>query len=130
MIHPHKLCQLELHSEDSPSSIAFFGEVFGWTAVPIAIHEYTVLSVPDDCSFGISIVGHRPQEKHAAVTGVVPYFAMGHDIDMLLAKVEAQGGKLIWGPRPVPGYGQVYLVEDPGGIRVGLYAKDHQPSPA
>jgi len=130
MIHPHKLCQLELHSEDKEASITFFGEVFGWPAVPIAIHEYTVLTVPNDCSFGISIVGYKQHEKHPAVSGVVPYFVMDHDIEILLPKVEAQGGKLIWGPRSVPGYGQLYLIEDPGGIRVGLYAKDDKPSPA
>ncbi len=124
MIHPQKLCQLELHSENIVASIDFFGQVFGWPAVPIAIHEYTVLTVPENCSFGISIVGHRPQENHIHGSGVVPYFAMEDDFEKILEKVWECGAKLIWGPRAVPGYGQIYLIEDPGRIRLGLYAKE------
>src|SRR6478735_5157879 len=124
MIHPHRLCQLELHSENTKASIAFFAEVFGWPAVPIAIHEYTVLQVPDDCNFGISIVAHLPQDDHPFSTGVVPYFAIDDPVQSFLEKVEQYGGKLVWGPRPMPGYGQLYCIEDPGGIRIGIYPKE------
>jgi predicted enzyme related to lactoylglutathione lyase len=129
MIHPHRLCQLELHSENIKASIEFFTEIFGWPPVPIAIHEYTVLDVPDDCSFGISIVGHLPQEHHPYSSGVVPYFAVEGDMSCILERVEQHGGKQVWGPRPVPGYGQVYCVEDPGGIRIGLYAREEKAAP-
>jgi predicted enzyme related to lactoylglutathione lyase len=129
MIHPHRLCQLELHSENIKASIDFFAEIFGWLPVPIAIHEYTVLAVPEDCSFGISIVGHLPQEHHPYSSGVVPYFAVDGDMSHILERVEKLGGKQVWGPRPVPGYGQVYCVEDPGGIRIGLYAQEVKPTP-
>lgn len=131
MIHPHKLCQLELHSVNVQASIAFFGAVFGWTAVPIAIHEYTVLAVPDDCSFGISIVGHGADGSPASLPprGVIPYFAVDQDLTEILEKAEKLGGKQLWGPRPIPGYGQLYCLEDPGGIRIGVYARDEKSIP-
>ncbi len=121
MIDPQKLCQLELHSDQPTESLSYFQHVFGWESVPITLHEYSVIQVPKDCPFGISILKHRLEERHMQHTGVVPYFHFSGDIAELLELSSKWGGKLIWGPRSVPGYGHVYLFEDPGGIRIGVY---------
>lgn len=121
MIDPNKLCQLELHSTDNSASSKFFADVFGWPTLPVAMHEYSVLVVPKDCPYGISIVRVEAEALTAPLTGVVPYFALDQDITEFLSKVLEAGGRLIWGPRTAPAYGQIYMIEAPGGIRLGIY---------
>lgn len=124
MIDPKKLCQLEIHSTNLGATINFFAEVFEWPAVPIAIHDYTVLRVPDDSPFGVSIVSDRSRASSPGGNGVIPYFAYESNIEDLLLKVQSHGGRILWGPRPFPGYGQVYLLEAPGDIHLGIYISD------
>ena len=124
MLDPKALCQLELHTDDLEASLRFFEATFDWKPVPITLHEYVVLGVPDDCPYGISLVSHRPQagDEPRFRSPVVPYFRWEGSIETLLAQVTSHGGGVLWGPRPVPAYGQVYNIVDPGGIQLGIFS--------
>ena len=120
MLYPQALCQLELHSDNLAATLLYLAEVFGWRSVPITLHEYVVIEVPEGSAMGISVL----QTQRAARTRppVIPYFRMEPEqIEALLERSQANGGRLVFGPRPVPAYGQLYLLEDPGGIQIGLY---------
>lgn len=118
-LHPNAFCQLALHSDHLEATLAFFEEVFAWKVVPISLHAFTVIEVPGDSTYGISVEARtRPASGEQAV---IPYFRWDEEIATLLTKSEKLGGKLLWGPRPVPAYGDLYLIEVPGGIQLGFF---------
>jgi predicted enzyme related to lactoylglutathione lyase len=121
MLDPQALCQLELHTHHLEATLSFFAATFGWQPVPIGLHEYVVLGVPDACPFGISLVSHQTQAETHSRPAIVPYFRWEEPIEPLLERVVGSGGKILWGPRSVPAYGQVYNIMDPGGIQLGLF---------
>ncbi len=112
------LCQLEFHSQRLEASLDFFRDIFGWPPLPMALQEYTVLEVPSDSPYGVSLIS-APAE-HSARQTLVPYFSWD-SLEELLEKVLRAGGKLVAGPRLLPGYGRTVLVEDPGGIQLGFF---------
>ena len=116
-INPLELCQIEIAVEDVERSLLFYQKAFGWEQVPIELHDYFVLRVPQDSSFGISLVPSKTSKP--ASGGVVVYFG----VDSLRAQIDlvkAAGGALVWGPTQVPGTGQIAQVSDPDGNRWGL----------
>lgn len=125
MLHPKALCQLEFHTNHIESTLAFFEAVFDWKVVPITLHEYVVLEVPSDSPFGISVVATQSKGRQA----VIPYFRWDGSIETLLEKTAAQGGRLVWGPRFVPAYGNLYLIEEPGGIKMGFFRESPEKIP-
>ncbi len=120
MIDPRSLCQIEIPIGDATRARAFYAEAFGWLPVPAELHEYIVLSVPRDCGFGIALVpsAKAPAARH----GPVVYFAVD-DPAAVVAKAEAVGGKLRFGPSKMLGYGEIWQLEDPDGNRFGLYRR-------
>ena len=77
-----------------------------------------MLSVPRDCPFGIGIVPGKP----AAGAGPILYFACENPEELALRIVKA-GGLMRFGPAKLFGYGEIWQLEDPSGIRWGLYRK-------
>ncbi len=115
-----EICQLELHVSDLTKSLQFFAEVFGWTAVPADMHEYVVLSVPEDCPFGVALV---PDAKRARGTGgFIPYFRCD-DPEEILRRVRKAGGTVRFGPKHLASYGDIYQFEDLDGQRFGLFKR-------
>ena len=145
MIHPNSLCQLELHSRDVEASLNFFAKVFGWPALPITLQDYYVLMVPEDSRFGISVIpapapadssknsasddqswtipplSSKKTDLRSTETGVVPYFRMTLPTLDFMTLIEAHHGKVCEGPRTVTAYGVAYKIEDPGGIKLGIF---------
>ncbi len=127
-LSPQALCQLEFRSKNLEASLKFFAHVLGWPALPMVLHEYVVLEVPADSPYGVSLVrasadagleGVHPQQ-------LIPYFRWDA-LDSLIEELSSWGGKLIWGPRPVAGYGRTILVEDPGEIQLGFFTAVTRP---
>lgn len=125
---PQALCQLEFRSTHLEASLEFFARVLGWPALPMVLHEYVVLQVPSDSPYGVSLVrsasetalaGIRPQQ-------LVPYFRWDA-LDSLIEELSKWGGRLVWGPRTVVGYGRTILVEDPGEIQLGFFSAGGRP---
>lgn len=100
----------------------FYGEAFGWLPAPAEIHDYVVLAVPDDCPFGIGIV----PSPAAGGVGPILYYACDDPAGMA-QKVVAAGGLMRFGPTKLFGYGEIYQLEDPSGVRWGLYKKTTLP---
>jgi predicted enzyme related to lactoylglutathione lyase len=118
-VDPRRLCQIEIPVHDLHQAQSFYAAAFGWHAVPAELHRYVVLAVPDDCPYGISLV---PQSSTIGGRGPVLYFGVDAP-ETNVAAVERAGGKSRGGPVTLPGYGAMYLVEDPDGNRFGFYLK-------
>lgn len=90
--------------------------------MPAELHDYVVLNVPQDCPCGIAIV---PGAKGGG-GGPILYFACDDPENLALAIVSA-GGLMRFGPTKLFGYGEIWQLEDPNGIRWGLYRKASLP---
>jgi predicted enzyme related to lactoylglutathione lyase len=118
-IDPRKLCQIEIYAANVEQTLNFYARVFGWNKLPVHIHDYHVLDVPKECGFGISII---PAGTLGRSNGVVLYFSVSAEqIADIVAAAKTHGGKVLFGPKSAQGYGEIYQIEDPNGVRWGLF---------
>ena len=116
-VSPLDICQLELPVQNMERAIIFYLHVFGWKPLPTQIKNVTIIEVPDECPFGISLV-LRP--KRSQQCGPLIYYK--HDSPkILLSCVEKHGGNKIAGPTEIKGYGYVYQIEDSEGNNFGIF---------
>ena len=120
-VSPLGLCQIEIQVSDLAASLEFYDKVFGWPAVPAEIHGVTILQVPEECPFGISLVTGR-HDASVQKGRIVLYFAVD-DPKSVADRGGMYGGRLRFGPKKLAGYGTIYQLEDPAGIRWGLFKK-------
>ena len=118
-----RLCQLEFFSYDVEASLQFTGAVLGWTRVPVAIQDQSVIAVASDSPYGISI-RKRSKKANPGQPGQPPllaYFEVDQKLAVLREQCLALGALIVQEPMIVTGYGVVMIVEDRGGLRFGLY---------
>jgi predicted enzyme related to lactoylglutathione lyase len=115
LVDPAKLCQIEIPVSNLDISLAFYENVLGWKRSPIEIHNYIVLDTAN-CNFGIALIPGQTGPRG----GVTLYFE-SQDPERILGLVTQFGGKVIFGPRVLPGYGTIYQFQDPDGQRFGLF---------
>lgn len=120
MIDPTELCQIELCVANPQSTVAFLQNVFGWTTAPAELQDYIVIDVPETCPYGISIVAQAQGEPRAQP--VVLYFAV-ENVEEVIEKVKKNRGQVRFGPKKLPGYGTIYQIATPDGLRFGIFEK-------
>ena len=119
-VNPKDLCQIEILAKEIETSLAFYREVFGWHRSPVEIHNYVVLDVPSDCPFGIALIPDRGGVSARSLSTL--YFSVDNP-EYIASLADKHGGKLVFGPKKLPGYGTIFQIEDPNGQRFGLFAK-------
>lgn len=103
----------ELYTSDLPGSLAFYGKYFG--VKKLASHDmgamgpYEIFGVGDEQIGGMM---NRPPQMPVSRWGFVFIVA---DIDAAVARVNAEGGKIMMGPMEVPGGQKVAKCFDPQG---------------
>jgi len=116
MEHIHKLCQIEIPAVDLEQSSLFYSEVLGWLPVPIEIYQYRVLQTPPDCPYGVSLTPSQTPSRG----GPTLYFEIAED-NVSWEKVQDCGGQVIKRRHRIMGYGEVSILKDPSGNRLGLF---------
>lgn len=104
----------DLMSTDMQASAKFYGDVLGWSAEPQGGGmEYTAFTLN-----GRGIAGLMPLPEDFAKAGGRPAW-MGYiyveDVDAMVSRLQAEGGKLHKGPITVPGIIRFAVVADPQG---------------
>jgi len=117
LIDPSKICQIEIQVSDIERAKKFYEHAFGWKESPAELFNYTILEVPENCGFGISLV---PAVKGEGSRTVI-YF-MVEKPEEIVKKVQEFGGSLRFGPKKLPPHGEIYQVCDPDGNPFGLVA--------
>lgn len=120
MVDPSKLCQIELCVAEPRKTAAFLESVFGWTTAPAELQDYVVIDVPESCPYGMSLVPQGQGEVKAQ--SIVLYFSVD-DIEEVIAKTKKNGGQVRFGPKKLPGYGTIYQIATPDGLRFGIFKK-------
>jgi predicted enzyme related to lactoylglutathione lyase len=111
---------VELVTPDQDASRDFYAGLFGWDYDDNDMGEmghYYIARLDGSELGGVS--GQMPgMEGHPAYWGV--YLAVD-DVDATTAKVEGAGGKVEAGPFDVGPAGRMSAIQDPTGVRVGLW---------
>jgi predicted enzyme related to lactoylglutathione lyase len=106
-----KVDYVELPGGDLPATKSFYSAAFGWTFVDYG---------PSYAAFDEGLEGgFQADDAEGRVTPVVVLYA--HDLEAMLAKIEAAGGKIV---RPIfefPG-GRRFHFTDPAGNELAVWS--------
>jgi predicted enzyme related to lactoylglutathione lyase len=118
-----RIVHFELPFDDADRARAFYGDLFGWDLQSYPGMDYTMVSTgptgdhgPTEPGFINGGLGPRA-EGFAAPTVVVDVA----DIEATLAQIEAKGGSVVLGKRPVAEMGWTAYFTDPEGNVIGLW---------
>ena len=89
----------------------FYSGIFDWKIDPI-MSEYSLVTTGSGIAGGIGAMGEA--RRH------VTFYVEVADVAAALKLIESKGGKLAFGPHPVPGGTIVASFTDPEGHLIGL----------
>ena len=114
------IVHFEIGARDYEKAMQFYGKVFDWNHSEHAGIKYVLIPPQAKDSIGGGI--NQIQE------GQQPYvtiYVQVDDLQAYLDKAEANGGKTVVRPTPIPGTGSFAWLTDPDGNLVGLF-KDNK----
>lgn len=117
---PGALTWVELTTDDTAASQAFYGEVFGWGSETSdgGGMAYTEYKLGDRSIAGMMA---KPPGMPASIPSYwMPYFQVV-DPDKTAAEATALGGTVMAGPADIPSGGRYAVLTDPQGAAFGLY---------
>lgn len=122
------LASFSIHVDDVDRARRFYEAVFGWAFEPWGPPGFYLVHTGDEASPGIQGLMHRRAEPRTGtgLNGIEPTFAVD-DVDAIAAKVEANGGKIIFAKSVIPGVGALIRFLDPEGNDIGAMAYDTPP---
>ncbi len=111
----HPIVHIEMAAGDLDQVSRFYAQVFGWKVEHIPEMNHSTFEAEGGPGGGFAPVGefHKPGD-------VIPYIGTD-DIEATLARVEAEGGKVLQPKAEILGTGWFALFADPSGNRDGLY---------
>jgi len=110
----------ELHVSDSEGAFAFYHKLFGWTKTEAM--EMGPMGTYQMFSTGGPTVGGMMNKMAEMPVSCWLYYFNVESIDAAIAKVTAGGGKLLTGPREVPGPAWIANCLDPQGAMFAMVA--------
>lgn len=102
----------EIGSADSAALARFYGDVFGWTFVPMGSAQ-AIRTAAGSPTGMLNSLGHPPENY------VMVYMEIA-DIDAALDRVIQAGGKTLVGPAPLPDGRRFAWIHDSAGNTIGL----------
>ena len=110
----------ELVTSDPEGAARFYGDLFGWrvATMPLSQGHYRTVSVGDTAVGGIMATppnaGPMPPTWGCYVTV--------DDVDAVLARCAALGGKTLVPPMDIPAVGRMAVLQDPQGAVLSVMA--------
>jgi predicted enzyme related to lactoylglutathione lyase len=126
----HRFVWYDLLTTDLDAAMKFYGDVVGFTHADAGMPgpTYNLLSAG-----GINVGGALELSDEMCAMGMKPCW-LGHigtdNIDAMLPKLEALGGKVHRGKTPIPGVGHFAVVADPQGAGFHLFEPGPDRPPA
>ncbi|MEU8892364.1 VOC family protein [Streptomyces sp. NPDC048442] len=120
----HTLLWAELHTPDPSAALSFYRGLFGWRGQQMDMPgmPYTVLSTAEgdqqDASFGGIAPAPEDEKTHWTAYFSVP------DTDVLVAKVQENGGSVVFPATDIPEVGRMALLADPVGAPFAVLRPD------
>lgn len=118
-----RVVHFEIPTIDGEASSAFYSRVFDWQIQkwegPM---EYWLIRTGEPGTMGIDGAFYRPGPEYSGIVNTVGVA----DVDETLARVQANGGTVIYPKGPVPGVGWLAYARDPQGNVFGLLQPDEK----
>jgi hypothetical protein len=108
---PNPGVHFEIIGKDQELLESFYKSVFDWQITP-AMEGYSLVNTGSGIGGGIGATGEA--RRH------VTFYVEVADVEAALALIESKGGKLAFGPHPVPTGAIIAGFTDPEGHLVGL----------
>ncbi|MGW8246805.1 MAG: VOC family protein [Acidiferrobacterales bacterium] len=118
----NRMVHFEIQADNPEALIAFYSDVFGWEIGNWGgPQKYWLVTTGPDSEPGIN---GAILERHFKQQAVINTSSV-EDLDATLKRIDAAGGKKIFGPNEIPGVGVHAYCEDPDGNLFGIL----QPAP-
>jgi predicted enzyme related to lactoylglutathione lyase len=116
-----RVVHFEIPANNAEKIAAFYRDVFGWQINKWEGGDYWLVGTGEDGTPGIDGGLYTPQEgaPHVTVNTIDV-----ENLDEMLNKVKANGGKIIADKMPVPGVGWLAYCADVEGTPFGLMQAD------
>ena len=111
----HPIVHIEFSASDRQAAGKFYNDVFGWKITDSPEMNYTEFEYEEGRGGGFNTVS----ESNPA--GTVTVYIEANDIEGTLAKIEANGGKIILPKSEIPNVGWFAFFSDPTGNQVALF---------
>jgi predicted enzyme related to lactoylglutathione lyase len=116
----------DLSVRDVNQARRFFAEVLGWRfeRFPMPYEYYRIQAGADGepgIDGGIGAIDDAPTSGGQPMTQVTVPVA---DLEAVLARVRASGGRIVEDTMPIPGIGWYATCAEPGGLKFGLIQAD------
>ena len=115
----------EIPSSDLPRATKFYETVFGVTLSPLDLPNIKMRMFPLEDMMGVggAVVDSGGFHKPSTTDGPLIYLNGNPDVQKLLDKVEAAGGKIMVPKTEIsPEYGYMAVIVDTEGNRIGLHS--------
>ena len=115
----------EIPSSDLERATRFYEAIFGVKLAPLDLPNIKMRMFPIDNPMGVggAIVDSNGFHKPSATDGPLIYLNGNPDVQLVLDKVEAAGGKIMVPKTEIsPEYGSMAVIIDTEGNRIGLHS--------
>lgn len=114
---------IELLTTDVNGAKRFYSELLGWTFEGDNSHgaEYTLAKVDGAIVAGVMEIPEQAKARRSPGWGT---YVTVDDVDALIPRVEAAGGKVCLPPMDIPGLGRFMMIQDPQGALLSLITYD------
>ncbi len=123
----------ELMTSDVEADKEFYTNVLGWQANDVQMGDPTSPAKEGEPSYTLWTVGDEevggamklegPESGGGGMENVPPHwmsYVGVDDVDKVVEKVLANGGKVMVGPLDIESIGRFYIIQDPQGATLGL----------
>ena len=117
---PNNLAAFSIHVDDVARARAFYQAVFEWVFEPWGPPGFYLIHTGDEKSPGVRGLLHKRAVPRSGtgLNGIEPTFSV-EDVDLIAARVEANGGKVIMSKSVIPTVGELVRFLDTEGNDIG-----------
>ena len=112
----------ELATHDYPAAFRFYERLFGWT-------KSSLMDMGDAGEYqmfgrnGVTLGGMFNRSRHMGATPAWLHYVLVDDVCRAAEAVTARGGKVVMGPKEVPGGDSIAQCVDPQGAMFAVHAR-------
>jgi len=125
MIFKNAISWFEIPTEDINRAQKFYEAIFDITMIPLDLGQLQMRMFPLESPMGVggALNYHKDFYKPSATDGPLIYLNANPDVQLILDKVEAAGGKITVPKTEIsPEYGHMAVFIDTEGNRIALHS--------
>jgi len=125
MVFKHAISWFEIPTSDLDRATNFYEKIFDIKMFPLDTPNLKMRLFPieDPMNIGGALVHNKDFYKSSATDGTLLYLNGNPDVQNILDRVEAAGGKILLPKTQIsPEYGYMAMIIDTEGNRIGLHS--------